>query len=150
VSYHAEGNVNYNFDAALDAARACSDFAESLKQSLEARRHWAEVALQQWRGTCATEFADGMNNYSGEVAQMVVALEQLAQDCAESWTTAVEQQHMNMWAQRGQAAENNRAWYEKGWDDLFGDTTKLPPKPPSVDIPKPPAFEATCNPWDYS
>jgi hypothetical protein len=123
--------------------------ASNISEAQQARQHWAGVAEQEWQGIYASEFGQRMSVSRSNAFQVVAELQNVARKCAQSWASAAEQQHLNVWADRAQAAEDSRNLLTRTWDDMFGDTTQLPPQPRSVEVPTPPWFEPTCDPWTY-
>jgi hypothetical protein len=146
MSPQAEGRVRFDFDGALALARQLWALSGTVGETESARASAAQIALQQWQGVFAQDFAQRMNIANQGAGTLQQALQGLAQGLAWAWSQAADEQHMRDRAAEIDRIKSNRNWAEDAWDWTVGDDIdKKTPMPPNVEIPKPPSFEPTCN-----
>ncbi|MDQ6784194.1 MAG: hypothetical protein M3063_12310 [Actinomycetota bacterium] len=144
MGMHAQGNVTFPFDAALELARALWKAGTDIGVSYQpARVATAKVALEGWQGTFAQTFSGNMNTSSSEASGLQSSLCSAANGLAAQWVEAHTEQGRIDHAKLVDKARSDRSWGTKVVDSLAGDSTNYGNPPPAPAQPAPPGFAAT-------
>lgn len=141
----ASGNdqdVVFDFDGALNLARRLWSFADELEAAATDRATGAETALTSWLGAYADEFVERMNTEQTNLAQVVAGLRTEADQWAQAWKDATDEQNRRLWARQVDDMKADRNLWDRGVDFFTG--FDYPPDPVPVRKPTPSGFYATC------
>jgi hypothetical protein len=144
--------VRFDYDGALNLARALWQLSLKLQDTQNARSNAAAIATRQWQGAFQQEFVQNMNVSNNTAAGLVQSLQNAAKDFATAWQHTADQKRLCDRAQAIQQEKDSRNFVEGAWTWAFGDHADDAPKPPGVDLPQPPSFEPTANlkvPWHW-
>jgi hypothetical protein len=133
----AAGDVVFDYDGALLMARRLWAFADALESMMRDRAAAATEALVDWTGPHATSFVSRLDVERTDVNRVVVQFRRAAQEWAEAWKEAIDQQNRILQARRWE--------YNKDHQGLFGglDGVERPHDPEPRPVPSAPDFKAT-------
>jgi hypothetical protein len=123
-------------------ARTLWAFADDLESAKGDRRAEAVAALRTWRGPFGDEFRGRVDDELTSVASLVAALRTEADQWAQAWKAAMDEQNRRLYARKVDQMKHDRSTLDKVGDFFTG--FDYPPAPPPVPKPGPAGFYATA------
>ena len=137
-----EQDVVFDFDGALNLARRLWSFADELEAAKDDRFTGAEAALASWLGSYSDEFVERMNTEQTNLDQVVAGLRTEADQWAQAWKDATDEQNRRLWARQVDQMKSDRNVLDHVGDFFTG--FDYPPDPAPVRKPAPSGFYGTC------
>lgn len=136
-------DVRFDFDGSLRLARGLWGFAEELEAAKGARRSEVVATLRTWLGPYGDQFRDRASDEQTSLASLVAGLRTDADQWAQAWKQAMDEQNRRLWARRVDRMKAERSNLEKLGDFFTG--FDYPDAPPPVPKPGPGMFYATAG-----
>lgn len=146
------GQVDFDFDGALELARSLWALAEEVSEEEQGRQQDAETALARWAGPYALQFTERRANEFQSSMNVWNGLRANAEAWAAAWVDAMEQQNKNNRAAAVQEHRDDRSWIHRQWDEKgFGedDSESKVAAAQRPATPRPPSFTPTASFQDF-
>ena len=139
------GDVVFDYDGALSAARRLWSLADDLQTMMTDRERARTDASVGFTGPYATELTSRISSERTDVNSAVVELRNAATAWASAWKDAMDQQNQNLYARAYKYSEDHQGFL--GLGKLNG--IERPPAVEPLGTPQPPSFAATGSFQDF-
>lgn len=136
-------DVRFDYEGALRLARTLWSFADELQAAKGARQGDVLAALRTWRGPFGDQFRDRAEDEQTSVASLVAALRADADQWAQAWKMAMDEQNRRLYARKVDEMKKDRSTLDKVGDFFTG--FDYPPEPAPVPKPAPAGFYPTAS-----
>lgn len=135
-------DVRFDYEGALRLARTLWAFADELEDAKGARQREVLAALRTWRGPFGDQFRDRADDEQTSIASLVAALRSDADQWAQAWKMAMDEQNRRLYARKVDQIKKDRSTLDKVGDFFTG--FDYPPEPAPVPKPAPAGFYPTA------
>lgn len=135
-------DVRFDYEGALRLARTLWALADELEDAKGARQREVLAALRTWRGPFGDQFRDRAEDEQTSIASLVAALRSDADQWAQAWKMAMDEQNRRLYARKVDQIKKDRSTLDKVGDFFTG--FDYPPEPAPVPKPAPAGFYPTA------